>query len=189
MHRSAGRLPAFILTFALASNLHAHTIDIVELPNEGGINIFTDGNLLNFFPGAESAIVGANFNDGDYVPQVINVDLYDDAAHTIVSDRIDITVPSQNPGQITVGLTSDTEGVPLAPLSPENLALTETGTLQNILTLTNSRGIQTTIRVQSDLDAPIAEAPEPASFTFAAVGCVGLAIAAAGRRPRRQRAT
>jgi hypothetical protein len=182
MSTSAARLLPFIIAFALVSGLRAHTIDIVELPNEGGIRIFTDGNLLNFFPGAESAIVGANFNDGNYVPQGINVDLYDDPAHTIVSDRIDITVPAQNPGQITVGLTSDTEGVPLAPLSPENLALTETGALQNILTLTNSNGIQTTIRIQSDLDTPTAAAPEPASFTFAFLGCVAVTIAVISRR-------
>jgi len=177
-------LSALIIAFALAPNLRAHTIDIIELPNEGGISIFTDGSLLNLFPGAESAIVGANFNDGDYSPQVINVDLYDDPGHTIVSDRIDITVPGQNPGQITVGLTSDTQGVPLAPLSPENLALTETGALQNIVTLTNARRIQTTIRIESDLDAPSAAAPEPASFSFGALGCVGLAIVAARLRRR-----
>ena len=57
MRTSAGRLLPLIMAFALASNLCALTIDIVELPKEGGIRISTDGSLLNFFPGAECAIV------------------------------------------------------------------------------------------------------------------------------------
>ena len=162
-----------IVLFGNASPGIAHTIDMIELPNEGGVQIFTDGSLLNFFPGSETGIVGANFNDGNYTPQVINVDLYDDPSHLFVSDRITITVPAANPPQITVGLTSDTEGVPLAPQAPENIALTETGGLQVIATLTNSNGVQTTIRVQSDLDPPAA-APEPASFLLIGAGLIAL---------------
>lgn len=161
-----------IALFVSASPGGAHTIDIIELANEGGVQIFTDGSLLNFFPGSETGIVGANFNDGNYTPQVINVDLYDDPSHLVVSDRITITVPAANPPQITVGLTSDIEGVPLAPQTPENLALTETGGLQVITTLTNSNGVQTTIRVQSDLDAPATAAPEPASILLIGAGLI-----------------
>jgi len=154
-----------------ASQGSAHTIDMIELANEGGVQIFTDGSLLNFFPGSETGIVGANFNDGNYTPQVINVDLYDGPSHLVVSDRITITVPAANPPQITVGLTSDTEGVPLAPQTPEDIALTETGGLQVIATLTNSNGVQTTIRVQSDLDTS-AGVPEPASFLLFGGGLI-----------------
>jgi PEP-CTERM motif len=158
------------------SQAQAHTIDIIELPNGGGTRAITDGNILNTFPGSETISAGVNFNDGDYIPQVINVNLYDDAAHTIVSDRFTITVPAQNPPQITVGLTSETLGVPLQPLSPEDIGLTETGGLQTVTTLTNSNRIQTTIRLQSDEPAVVAPAPEPASLLLAAAGLVGLVI-------------
>jgi|SRR5450631_879758 len=84
----------------------AHTIDVIELPNGGGTRAITDGNILNTFPGSETISAGVNFNDGNYIAQVINVNLYDDLAHTIVSDRFTITVPFQNLPQITVGLTS-----------------------------------------------------------------------------------
>ena len=153
----------------------AHTIDILELPNGGGTRALTDGNILNTFPGSETISAGVNFNDGNYVPQVINVDLYDDAAHTIVSDRFTITVPVQNPPQITVGLTSETPGIPLQPQSPETLALTETGGLQTIVTLTNSNGIQTTIRLQS-LEEAVTATPEPASGLLASLALAGFAF-------------
>ena len=162
-----------IVLFVSASRGSAHTIDFIELPNEGGVQIFTDGSLLNFFANSETGSVGANFNDGNYTPQVINVDLYDEPSHLVVSDRITITVPAANPPQITVGLTSDTEGVLLAPQTPENIALTETGGLQVITTLTNSNGVQTTIRVQSDLDTSAA-VPEPASFVLIGAGLIAL---------------
>ena len=42
-------------------------------------------------------ITAVNFNDGNYVPQVVHVNLYDDAAHTILSDSLTITIPTQNP--------------------------------------------------------------------------------------------
>jgi hypothetical protein len=114
---------------------------------------------------------------------VINVNVYDDGAHTIVSDRFTFTVPAQNPPQITVGLTSETLGVPLQPLSTEDIGLTETGGLQTVTTLTNSNGIQTTIRLQSDEPAVVvAPAPEPASLLLAAAGLAGLVIR--GRRSR-----
>ena len=100
----------------------------------------------------------------------------------IVSDRFTITVPAQNPPQITVGLTSETLGVPLQPLSPEDIGLTETGGLQTVTTLTNSNRIQTTIRLQSDELAVVAPAPEPASLLLAAAVLVGLVIR--GRRSR-----
>jgi hypothetical protein len=154
----------------------AHTIDIVELPNGGGTRAITDGNVLNTFPNSETISAGVNFNDGNYVPQVISVNLYDDLAHTIVSDQFTITVPVQNPPQITVGLTSETPGVPLEPLSPENIGLTETGALQNVITLTNSNGIETTIRIQSIEEAPATAMPEPASLLLTAAGLLGLAI-------------
>ena len=169
---ACGAAICFLLAGAPAM---AHTIDILELPNGGGTRAITDGNILNTFPGSETISAGVNFNDGNYVPQVINVDLYDDAAHTIVSDRFTITVPVQNPPQITVGLTSETPGVPLQPQSPENLALTETGGLQTIVTLTNSNGIQTTIRLQS-LEEAVTVAPEPASLLLAGLAVAGFAI-------------
>jgi hypothetical protein len=153
----------------------AHTIDIVELPNGGGTRAIVDGSILNTFPGSETISVGVNFNDGDYIPQIINVNVYDDAAHTIVSDLLTITVPLQNPPQITVGLTSESPGVLLQPVSPETIGLTETGGLQTVVTLTNSNRIQTTIRLQSDELAGVA-APEPASVLMAAAALAGLAI-------------
>src|ERR1700731_533711 len=109
------------------SSAMAHTIDIIELPNGGGTRAIIDGTILNTFPGSETISAGVNFNDGNYIAQVINVNLYDDLAHTIVSDLFTITVPFQNLPQITVGLTSETAGVPLQPLSPESIGLTETG--------------------------------------------------------------
>jgi hypothetical protein len=158
------------ICFLLAgSPAPAHIIDIIELPNGGGTRAITDGSILNTFPGSETISAGVNFNDGNYIPQVINVNLYDDLAHTIVSDRFTITVPAQNPPQITVGLTSETPGVPLQPLSPESIGLTETGGLQNVITLTNSNGIQTTIRIQS-LEEAVVATPEPASLLLAAAG-------------------
>jgi hypothetical protein len=151
----------------VCSQAIAHTIDVIELPNEGGTRVITDGNILNTFPGSETISAGVNNNDGDFIAQIINVNLYDDAAHTIVSDMLTITVPPANLPQITVGLTSDTEGIRLAPLSPETIGLTETGALQSVITLTNSRGNQTTIRIQSD--APEATAtPEPSTILLAA---------------------
>jgi PEP-CTERM motif-containing protein len=161
----------------------AHTIDILELPNGGGTRAITDGNILNTFPNSETISAGVNFNDGNYVPQVINVNLYDDLAHTIVSDRFTITVPVQNPPQITVGLTSETAGVPLEPLTPETIGLTETGALQNVITLTNSNGIETTVRIQSLEEATPTATPEPASVLLTAAGLIGLAI----RRSRRSK--
>jgi hypothetical protein len=158
----------------------AHTIDIVELPNGGGTRAITDGNVLNTFPDSETISAGVNFNDGNYVPQVINVNLYDDLAHTIVSDQFTITVPVQNPPQITVGLTSETPGVPLQPLNPENIGLTETGALQNVITLTNSNGIQTTVRIQSIEEATAPATPEPASLLLTSAGLIGLAICRSG---------
>jgi hypothetical protein len=165
-----------LLSFGATFNLSAHTIDFIELPANGGIQIFLDGNLLNFFPGADSAIVGANLNDGDYVPQLINVNLYADPAHTILNDTIDIIVPAQNPGQITAGLDHATPGAPLTPLSPENLALTETGGLQTVDTLTNLRGVQTTIRLEAIISNPVTATPEPASLALSFIGCTLLLI-------------
>jgi hypothetical protein len=150
----------------------AHTIDIIELPNGGGTRAITDGIILNTFPSSETISAGVNFNDGNYLPEVINVNLYD-LAHTIVSDRFTITVPVQNPPQITVGLTSETSGVPLQPLSPESIGLTETGGLQNVITLTNSNGIQTTVRIQS-LEEAVAATPEPTSWLLTVAGLIGL---------------
>jgi hypothetical protein len=155
----------------------AHTIDIIELPNGGGTRAITDGRILNTFPDSETISAGVNFNDGNYIPQLINVNLYDDPAQTIVSDRFSITVPVQNPPQITVGLTSETSGIPLQRLSPENIGLTETGALQNVITLTNSNGIQTTIRIQSIEE--VTATPEPASLLLVAAGLTGLAICGA----------
>lgn len=162
----------------------AHTIDILELPNGGGTRAITDGNILNTFPNSETISAGVNFNDGNYVPQVINVNLYDDLAHTIVSDRFTITVPVQNPPQITVGLTSETAGVALEPLSPETIGLTETGALQNVVTLTNSNGIETTVRIQSIEEAPVTTTPEPAPLLLTAAGLIGLAIRGSRRSKR-----
>jgi hypothetical protein len=173
-----------LLSFGAASNVFAHTMDFVELPANGGIQIFVDGNLLNFFPGADSAIAGANFNDGDYVPQLINVNLYVNPAHTILNDTVDITVPAQNPGQITVGLDHAGPGASLTALSPENLALTETGGLQVIDTLTNQRGVQTTIRLEAVVSNPVTTAPEPASFALFLFGFMALLVVGY-RRPVR----
>jgi hypothetical protein len=149
-----------------------HIWIVRELPNEAGVQTSIDGQIFNSDPGSETQLVGANLNDGNYVPQVINVNLYEDAAHTIVSDRLDITVPAQNPPQINVGLTSDTDGVSLQPLAPENIALTETGDVQFVTSLTNSNGVRTDIFVQSDvMDAAV---PEPSSVVLLAIGLLGL---------------
>ena len=164
----------------------AHTIDILELPNGGGTRAVTDGSILNTFPASETISVGVNFNDGNYLPQVLNVNVYDDAAHTTVSDQLTITVPSANPPQITVGLTSMTPGIPLSALTPESIGITETGALQPIVTLTNSNGIQTTIRLQSNEPAGgtgLPGVPEPAPFLLTATGVAGL-ITFSRRRPR-----
>ena len=166
-HKLTVCLGAAALCFVCSPFAAAHIMDIIELPNEGGTQAIFDGNILNTFLGSETISAGANFNDGDYVPQVINVNLYEDAAHTIVSDRFTITVPVQNPPQITLGLTSDTDGgVPLQPLTPETIGLTETGLLQTIVTLTNSRGVQTTIRLQSDAPEAVTPAPVPEPSTI-----------------------
>ena len=182
--RSIKRLARSITVCALLGCVPGlgHTIDIIELPNGGGTRAITDGNILNTFPGAETISAGVNFNDGNYIPQVINVNLYDDAAHTIVSDRFTITVPSANPPQITVGLTSLSSSGPLQPLSPEDIGLTETGALQTIVTLTNSNGISTTIRLQSN-EAPFVATPEPGSVLLAAAGLIGLAAFKRRRAP------
>jgi hypothetical protein len=159
------------------SHAAAHTIDILELPNGGGTRAVIDGNILNTFPGSETISVGANLNDGLYVPQILNVNIYADAAHMIVSDELTITVPAQNPGQITVGLTSETPGLGLQPLTPEDIGLTEIAGLQTITTLTNSNRVQTTIRFQSD-DAPSGPAPavpEPSSFALVGIAIAGVA--------------
>lgn len=149
-----------------------HIWIVRELPNEAGVQTSIDGQIFNSDPGSETQLVGANLNDGNYVPQVINVNLYEDAAHTIVSDRLDITVPAQNPPQINVGLTSDTEGVRLLPLVPEDIALTETGDAQFVTSLTNANGVRTDIFVQSDVaDAGV---PEPSSVVLLAIGLLGL---------------
>jgi hypothetical protein len=159
-----------------------HIWIVRELPNEAGVQTSIDGQIFNSDPGSETQLVGANLNDGNYVPQIINVNLYEDAAHTIVSDRLDISVPAQNPPQINVGLTSDTDGVPLLPLAPENLALTETGDVQFVVSLTNSNGVRTDIFVQSDvLDSSV---PEPSSAVLLAVGFLGLLGFAWHRRKR-----
>src|SRR5215469_7551620 len=152
----------------VGSHAMAHTIDVIELPNEGGTRVINDGSILATFPGTETISAGINFNDGNYIPQIINVNLYEDAAHTIVSDALTITVPVQNPPQITVGLTSDTEGALLQGLFPETIGLTETGALQQVVTLTNSNGIQTTIRIQSD--APESLVPEPSTLLLSGLG-------------------
>ena len=180
-HVSCSRQTAAIVISLLLGGLPAaaHTIDILELPNGGGTRGITDGNILNTFPGSETISLGVNFNDGDYLPQVLNVNVYDDAAHTIVSDQLTITVPAANPPQITVGLTSMTPGVPLARLTPENIAITETGALQPIVTLTNAKGVQTTIRLQSDevgSGPGTPGVPEPASFLLTATGIAGLIV-------------
>ena len=151
----------------------AHTIDVIELPNEGGTRVINDGSILASFPGSETISAGINFNDGNYVPQIINVNLYEDLAHTILSDALTITVPAQNPPQITVGLTSDTEGVRLPGLMPETIGLTETGALQQVITLTNSNGIQTTIRIQSDAPEAVV-IPEPSTLLLTVSALLGI---------------
>jgi hypothetical protein len=149
-------------------------MDILELPNGGGTQAILDGRIFATFPGSETISFGANTNDGAYVPQVLNVDLYDDAAHTIVIDRFTITVPAANPDQITLGLTSETPGSSLQPLSPENIGLTETGGLQTITTLTASNGSQTTIRLQSVEEVATTPVPEPSCFALAGAALVSL---------------
>jgi hypothetical protein len=142
----------------------SHFMDILELANGGGTEAVLDGKVFANFPGSETISFGANLNDGAYTPQIVNVNLYDDVAHTIVSDRFTITVFAANPDQITLGLTSLTPGTPLQPLSPENIGLTETGGLQVVTTLTASNGSQTTIRLQSDEATAPAPVPEPSVF-------------------------
>lgn len=153
-----------------------HTMDILELPNGGGTQARLDGVIVNTFPGSETISFGANLNDGAFIPQIINVNLYDDPAHTIVSDRFTITVPAANPDQITLGLTSATPGVPLQPLSPEDLGITEMSGLQVIKVLTSSTGAQTMIRLQSLEDAGTAPVPEPSSMALGVIGSVGFAL-------------
>ena len=153
-----------------------HIWIVRELPNEGGVQTSIDGRIItpDSPPGSETQLVGANLNDGNYVPQVINVNLYEDAAHTIVSDRLDISVPVENPPQINVGLTSDTDGIRLPPLVPENIALTETGDVQFVTSLTNSNGVRTDIFVQSDAPEAIGTIPEPSSVALLAIGLLSL---------------
>lgn len=153
-----------------------HTMDILELPNGGGTQARLDGVIANTFPGTETISFGVNLNDGAYTPGVINVNLYDDAAHTIVSDRFTITVFAANPDQITLGLTSATPGIALQPLSPEDLGITEASGLQVIKVLTSSTGAQTTIRLQSLEDAITAPVPEPSSLPLGVVGCMSLVM-------------
>lgn len=158
-----------------------HTMDILELPNGGGTQARLDGNIVNTFPGSETISFGANLNDGAYTPQVINVNLYDDLAHTIVSDRFTITVFAANPDQITLGLTSATPGIPLLPLSPEDLGITETSGLQVIKVMTSSTGTQTMIRLQSLDDADVTPqapqaVPEPSSLALSVLGSMSLVM-------------
>lgn len=158
-----------------------HTMDILELPNGGGTQARLDGNIVNTFPGSETISFGANLNDGAYTPQVINVNLYDDLAHTIVSDRFTITVFAANPDQISLGLTSATPGIPLLPLSPEDLGITETSGLQVIKVMTSSTGTQTMIRLQSLDDADVTPqapqaVPEPSSLALSVLGSMSLVM-------------
>jgi hypothetical protein len=158
-----------------------HTMDILELPNGGGTQARLDGNIVNTFLESETISFGANLNDGAYTPQVINVNLYDDLAHTIVSDRFTITVFAANPDQISLGLTSVTPGIPLLPLSPEDLGITETSGLQVIKVMTSSTGTQTIIRLQSLDDADVTPqapqaVPEPSSLALSVLGSVSLVM-------------
>jgi hypothetical protein len=158
-----------------------HTMDILELPNGGGTQARLDGNIVNTFPGSETISFGANLNDGAFTPQVFNVNLYDDLAHTIVSDRFTITVFAANPDQISLGLTSATPGIPLLPLSPEDLGITETSGLQVIKVMTSSTGTQTTIRLQSLDDADVTPqapqaVPEPSSLALSVLGSMSLVM-------------
>jgi hypothetical protein len=164
MNRLFPRLAA-VAAALLCGRAFGHTFDIIETAN--GTEAVTDGSVIAPGPdGVETITAGANFNDGNYVPQVVHVNLYDDAAHTILSDSLTITIPTQNPPQITLGFSSNA----LPPFSPPDIAVTETGALQDIATFTNSNGIQTTVRVLSDAE-PI---PEPAAALILGTSCLAL---------------